>query len=344
MGNAIEYTTIVFPKRFDNEYTKTKKKIFNGLCNQMLIEALEMFEYKGLPETLSARELELQMIYTGMAIVAKVDGKLYALRGGYAGECNYLYLPANVCVTNPYLKGHLGYAENLKIGEECVVIWNDEAIAGLFDLISLYACQLTEAEMTLRLQLINARVNKFLSATDDKVKDDAKKVLEDIEEGKLGVIGDSVELEGLLKALNALDMSSSRAQSLKDTIEMIQYYKANFHIRLGLNDNYNMKREAINGTETSVNENTLFTLPLNMLKCRQKGMEDLNALYGTNATVDFKGVWKQAYESYKLSLKIEEEEVEALSDKDTVEGDPAESKSDEPKEEPKEEEEVKKDE
>lgn len=340
----MEYATIVFPKIFDNGYTKCKKKIFRGLCNQMLVEALEMFEYKGLPETLDARELELEMIYTGMAIVSKVDGKLYALRGGYAGECDYKYLPRQVVVTNPYIKGNLGFSANLTINEDCVVIWNDEAIAGLFDLISLYACQLSEAEMTLRLQLINARVNKFLCATDDKVKEDALKVLTDIEEGKLGVIGDSVELEGLLKALNALDMSSSRTQSLKDTIEMIQYYKANYHIRLGLNDNYNMKREAINGTETSVNENTLFTLPLNMLKCREKGLEDLNKLYGTNASVEFKGVWKQAYESYKLSLKIEQEEVEAISDKDTIQGDPAESGLDEqPKEEPKEEE-VKKDE
>ena len=324
---SIEFANIVFPRPFDKDFNKSKSSLFRYFCNAFVNRLLEMFEYKNLPETLDARELELEMIYTGMGIISKVDGKIYALRGGYAGECDYKYLPRQVVVTNPYIKGNLGFSANLEIGKDAVVVWNDDMIAGDFDLISLYASQLADAHATLRLQLVNARVNKFLAATDDKIKDDALKVLHDIEEGKLGVIGDALELEGMLKSLDALDVSSSRAQSIKDTIEGMQYLLANFDIVCGLNDNYNMKREALSGTETSINENVLFAYPLNKLECRQKGLDAMNALYGTNASVEFKGVWKQAYERYKLSLKIDKEEVEAISDKETVSGDPAENEN-----------------
>ena len=343
MGNKINlegeitYAKIAFPRKFDNEYTKVKERVFNGLTTQMVNIALGMFEYKGLPETLSSREMELQMIYNGMCIISKVDGKLYALRGGYAGECNYLYIPKFVTVTNPYLDGNKGFAKQLEIDKECVVIWNDEMIAGLFDLISLYGCQITEGEMTLRLQLINARANKFLSATDDKVKEDAVKVLNDLDAGKLGVIGDSIELEGMLKALNAIEMSSSKSETIKSTIEQLQYYWAKFFISLGLNDNYNMKRESLNGTETSVNENTLFALPLMMLDCRKVGLERLNKLYGTNATVEFKGVWAQAYKKYLLSLKAEKEEVDAIGKGKAVQDDSQKAEEPRPEEDKSEE-------
>lgn len=338
MSDNITYAKIEFPRPFDDDFTKNRKRIFNGITSQMVIAALDMFEYEGLPETLDRREAELQMIYNGMAIVSKVDGKYYALRGGYAGECDYKYIPKQVTVTNPYIKGNLGYSANLTINKDCVVIWNDSMIAGLYDLINLYACQITDAEMTLRLQLINARVNKFLSATDDKVKTDAEKILHDIEEGKLGVIGDSLELEGMFKALNAIEMNSAKADSMKSTIEALQYNIAQFFIRIGLNDNYNMKRESLNGTETSANEDTLFVLPLNMLKCRQEGWERFNKLYGQNVKVRFKGVWAKAYEKYLLSVALKKEEVEAVSSKDTVSDDPSEKKEEAKPEERKEEE------
>lgn len=314
-----EFSDIAFPRVFDFNYNKDKRAIFDYFAKQFTIRALGMFEWENVPETLSVREMELELLMTGTSRITKVDGELYAMRGGYAGSCNPDYLPQEVVVTNPYIPKNEGYAKNLVIGKEAVVVWNDDMLLGLYDLISLYASQLAEAHTTLRLQLVNARANKFLSASKDSVKDDAIRVLHDIEDGKLGVIGDRLEMEAMMKSLESTDFGEAKSDSLKSTIEAIQYLSAQFNIALGLNDNYNMKREAVNSSETSVNEDTLFSLPLNMLKCRKKGAEDINHLYGTDISVKFAGVWDQAFKKYELSLALEKEEIEAVSEAKTTE-------------------------
>ena len=332
---------LIFPVLFDASYTENKTKIFRGLVLNMLSRTLGMFEWKGLPKTLSSRSMEIEMQTRGFCCIAEVDNPAHGDAGLYcfryaqpAGELNAERLPTRMVAVDPWLN----FDKDMIIDDECLVIPNDALWLGLSDLFSLHAGQLADAQTTMRLQLYNARINKILTATDDKVVQEAKQILEDIKAGKWGVIGDEIELEGMMKALSAVDFTSPHSGTIKDTMEVLQYYLAQWFISVGLNDNFNMKREALNGTETESNANTLFALPLMMKEYRELGVEKLNQMYGKKynftASVEFKGVWKTAYKKYLLSLELQKKEAEEPAEdkpaqEDTPTEEPQEDKKDE---------------
>lgn len=173
-------------------------------------------------------------------------------------------------------------------------------------LMSLYGGEQAEALLTLRLQLVNLRTNKLLQADSDSVKEDAKSYLRKIdEEGELGVIG-SKKFFDMLNGIKTEDYSSGSAgQSVKDTIEAIQYLDGKWFNELGLNATFNMKREAINDDEVGAGEDTLFPLIDDMLQWRKKGAEEINRIFGTSISVDLKSSWKKVMEERLLALKKE---------------------------------------
>lgn len=324
MGKKIDsyLDAIVLPETFKKGMTKDKDAIYKSYCLDMLSRTLEMFVYEGLPETLSARSMEIEMQTRGFCCITDVTNPLHGEAGLYclryaspSGELNAERLPTRIVAVDPWLN----FDKDMEIGKECVVIPNDNLWHGIGALFALHAGQLSDAETTMRLQLYNSRINKILTATDDKVVTEAKTLLSNIENGAWGVIGDAVELKGMMKALSSIDFTSPHSGSIKDTMEVLQYYRAQWFIALGLNDNFNMKREALNGTETESNANTLFALPLMMLKYRQEGIKKLNEKYNLNVSVKFGSVWATAYEKYLLSIKIQEKEAEQATDEPTPE-------------------------
>lgn len=68
--------------------------------------------------------------------------------------------------------------------------------------------------------------------------------------------------------------------------------KASWFNDTGLNANYNMKRESINSNESQLNDDMLMPTVDDMLDCRQEGLEKVNAMFGTNITVELNSSWK----------------------------------------------------
>jgi hypothetical protein len=275
----------------DTSILKNKDKLIHSYVNYMLNRTQQMFEYTGLPESIPQKDLEIILQVNGNAIITKVNGDLYAFSGGLGGEFNAYYLPTIAIVANPYLK----FSKNLVIDKECVVMLNDSLYQGLMPLFSKYASLLAETDVSLRFAAINARIPEIVFADNDAVAKSAKDYFDKIESGEeLGVIGSKPFFEGIKTA----DYSSkASATNIKDLIELQQYLKSNWFIDLGLNSNYNMKREAINSSESGMNEDALLPLVDDMLKCRKIGLEKINQMYGTNITVDLSSSWKEVRDS-----------------------------------------------
>ena len=162
-----------------------------------------------------------------------------------------------------------------------------------------YCMQLVENDITLQLADVLARATINISATDDKTKKSAELWLKRLKEGKLGIIAETAFLEGL----NIREFQHV-AQSITPLIEYHQYIKASLYNELGLNSNYNMKRESINSNESQLNDDMLHPLIDDMLRERKEGIERVNKLFGLNITVDFDGAW----------LENEKEEQAVLSE------------------------------
>ena len=298
---------------------RSKSRLFSARVSYMLLRAMEMFEWKDLPETLDPRALELYLLTQGYALVVKCDSHnsscgssddkpegLYVLAGGIGGQLDASYFPTLGIPVSPYLNLHIDSVEEQRLGKAIALVRGDANCVGLMPMMSLYGGEQAEALLTLRLQLVNLRTNKLLQADSDSVKEDAKSYLRKIdEEGELGVIG-SKKFFDMLNGIKTEDYSSGSAgQSVKDTIEAIQYLDGKWFNELGLNATFNMKREAINDDEVGAGEDTLFPLIDDMLQWRKKGAEEINRIFGTSISVDLKSSWKKVMEERLLSLKKE---------------------------------------
>lgn len=302
------------------DFNRSKERIFKTLINNMQKRTLGMFEYKNLPDTLMARSIEKYLQGSGTCLIVNVTEKdlehaqgeakpgLYALPCKAGGVLDANYLPTRAIVTSAYL----GFSKEYDLTkDEAVYMWNDSLLEGLCPLYSLYASELVDNIQTLHFQEVHNRILTIIKAsTDDEIKD-AKAFFEDFENGKFASLMNEDFLENLRN--NRVDpFKGSANTSIKETLEARQWLLAHWNIEIGLNDNYNMKRESLNENEIEANSDTLTTLIDDMLKCRKKGVEEINRIYGTNIEVEFSSSWKRVSKREKNAQKQEDAQTEIL--------------------------------
>ena len=266
------------------EYVTDKEKATMAYIRYMLARTQSMFVYHGLPDTIPQRMLELYLQKNGNCFVTKVNGDLYAFTGGLGGEPNAYYMPTLYTVANPFLK----LSKNYKIDEDGVLIMNDSLMQGLMPMLSKYTSLMTENVLTIRTATILLRLIGMLSASDDKTKKSADQFIENLEKGKISAVAESAFFDGV----KLQSIANSNSSYLQQFIELQQYLKASLFNELGLNANYNMKREAIGGNEAALNEDFLLPFIDDMLQCRREALEKINAMFGTEITVDFSSSWR----------------------------------------------------
>lgn len=268
----------------------------------MLMRTRQMFHYENLPDTIPENMLEYYLQMGGVACITEVNGKLYALTGGWGGEPDAYYRPTKFTVANPALN----FSETLTLGQDAVLIYNDSRYCGLRSLFERYATALAENDISIWIADIQARVISLITAGDDRSRESAELYLRNIIDGKLGVIGDNL----ILESIKSLPYNSTAHQTITDLIELHQYLKASWWNDLGLNANYNMKREAINAQEAQLGKEALLPLIDDMLHCREEWVAQVNALYGTDIKVGYHSAWAD----------VQEEELEQAMGVDIVEG------------------------
>ena len=271
---------------FDGNYNKGQ--MLSSYIRYFLARLQSMFKYDGLPETIPAKWLEHYLLTNGNALIARADdGNLYAFTGDLGGDPNVYYIPNNYIVANPYLNLTKTFTidSGVKAGD-AVLIYNDTYSQGLLPMLNRYCSQLVENDITLGIADILARATINISAADDKTKNSAELWLKRLRDGKLSVIAEKAFIEGL----NIREFKDV-ADSLIPLIEYHQYIKASLYNELGLNSNYNMKRESINSNESQLNDDMLHPLIDDMLRERKEGIDRVNALFGLNIKVDFASAW-----------------------------------------------------
>lgn len=266
-----------------------KETNVTSIVNYFLSRTQSMFIYKNLPDSIPQDILEMMIQGNGYTVIIKHNEKLYSVRGGFGGEPDEYYRPTVINVTNPYLD----VFETFTIDKNCILIKNDTFLQGLIPLLTKYATLLAENELSIKCATINLRIKELISAPDDRTKKSAEQYLENIENGKTGIIAENSFLDGI----KVHPTSSAVSQStLTNLIEMEQYLKASLYNELGINANYNMKRESINSAESQLNNESLQPFIDNMLTCRKNGIEKVNAMFGTNISVELSSIWQPEQE------------------------------------------------
>ena len=317
MGNIDNRSLWLFG--YKGNILKNKDMLIDSYFKYMMNKSIRMFKWKNLPDTIPQRELELILQVCRFAIVTESptnDGKkLFVFYGGLGGMPNEYYQPTQAIVSNPYLKFTkvLNLDDYIKEDGNAVVGWNDSMHIGLFSINNRYASLLAETDLTLKYQLVNMRFNNVLTADDDTTKESLKQMYEDVEDGT----GFGIVVTKKFMAETNVDKIELRSQShqmqLKDTIETKQYLMGSWLNELGLNANYNMKREAINESEADLNEDSLLPMVDDMLDQRKLLCENINKKFGTNISVELSSSWKKIRKEIALR---EEQQKEPNSNED----------------------------
>ena len=304
-------------KKNPMDYVKDKKLSANAYINYMAIRLQKMFKYTNLPETIPREMLEYYLMINGTCFISEYDGNLYAFTGSFGGEPDAYYRPTRYVVANPALK----MSKDFDIKSDGVLIRNDSIWQGLYPLMARYASLMAENILTLRSADVMLRVIAMLTAPDDKTRAAAEAYLKKLEDGEFGVIAENRFFEGI----KMQSPPSNNGSYLTQFIELHQYLKGSFYNEIGLNANFNMKREALGDGESSLNEDSLLPLCDEMLRCRQEDIKKVNEMFGTDITVEFDSSWAQNVIEKELTLDKMRAEASQLAEETEETGEPEES-------------------
>lgn len=296
-----------------------KDYMFKSSLIQMLNKSTRIFKYKNLPDTILEKDLETILQVGGYAIWKRVGEKMYVFSGGLGGQPNPYYLPTIAIVANPALK----YNASLEIDKECVVMLNDYHYQGLMPMFNKYCGLLVEAELSLKYAILNTRIPAIVQADNDNTYESAKLFFDKIIKGEeYGIVSTKEFYDGIKI------QDYHKVSNIKDLIEAIQYIKGSWYNEIGINAQFNMKREAINEAEATLNDDILIPTIDVMLDCRQKALEKVNEMFGTNITVELASVWKQNRTEEELALEYKEAEIESIEKTDKEESETDETERD----------------
>ena len=271
-----------------------------------------MFKYDGLPETIPQKWLEHYLLVNGSCVFIMDGDVLIVTTGGWGGLPDRYYIPTEYIVSNPYVKEET--RKTYTIGEDCVLIRNDVYAQGIMPMLMKYCSQLVENDITMNVADILARATLTITALTNKDRESVEQWLKRIRKGELAAIGELPSMAGNQERNVNIQPFQSTASTLTDLIEYHQYLKAGLFNELGLNSNYNMKRESINSNESQLNDDMLHPLIDDMLAMRREALDKVNEMFGTNITVEFNSAWADNEIENELTMEVMEAEADQITE------------------------------
>ena len=301
-----------YPDRGIDLDKPNKEQLHRHYVMTMLNRLQSMFKYEGLPDTIPQKWLENYLLCNGSCVFVMDGDDLIVTTGGWGGLPDRYYIPTEYIVSNPYVNEST--RRTYTIGEDCVLIRNDVYACGILGILEENARLLTENYITMNLSTILARAMLTITATNNQDKESVDLWLKKLIRGDISAIGELPAMVGNQDRSINITPFQNVAAILTDLIEERQYIKASFFNELGLNSNYNMKRESINSNESQLNDDMLHPLIDEMLEMRREALAEVNAMFGTNITVDFNSAWKDNEIEAELTLDVMESEADGTED------------------------------
>lgn len=257
-----------------------KNKISSAISDYLLNNALSIFKYDGLPDNVSAVDLEKNLLRFGKILFTKWHDEFYIFSYSDTGKQNYLGEYTSYQVNNPYIQ-----CNEIFTDDNAVRIFNTDTHEPLINLMGMYSELLTESYLTLNMADINTRIPFFISARDSATKASAEIFVKQIQDGKQGVIAE----QPLFDSLNINPLTDH--QNIQQIIELNKFYFSDYFQKIGLTNLYNNIHDRISATETEFTATSIYPYVDNMKRNRDKAVEKINKLFGLSVTVEFSSSW-----------------------------------------------------
>lgn len=238
--------------------------------------ALNIFEWKNLPEGIQERHIEKVLFNEGKVLFFR-DPAL-----------SYMALP---CGPGPYLNVYgdplhwramgLNYNKQYKVSE-CVLIENTKMWTPTADMVHMFVRKLYEAERTMDTNIKHAKV-PFIFTCDEKSLFTAKEVFRRVDGNEPAIF-----------ATKGLDLGGNQVLPTKVTFignELMDYSHSvenKLLTFLGVNCSPVDKRERLITDEAESNNQLLDMNVDLMLEARKRACDAINTMYGLNVSVELR--------------------------------------------------------
>lgn len=302
----------VQPTDVDALYHFFFRDLYNSASKIILID--------GLPEKADINFVMTHLLTTGHIATIKLNDEIYMTNGYLGGDRDENYYGTKVIGANPILGSY-----ELKRGVDGEVTFltpfdNIPLISdnpygnrgGIYGLLAYTAALLADNVCSLNSAQINGRVQAIITAEDSTIASTAEAVLKDLYAGKPY----KVITEELYKRVHVNPLSASvQAHQLIELIEVQQYIRAMFWNSIGIDSNYNMKRERLITAEVESNFNALKVPITTMLESLNDGFDKTNKALGTKLHAKLNPVYKSIVnESSKPVVTLQQNEDDKNGD------------------------------
>lgn len=255
--------------------------VFNGYnyyINYLYEKLIRIFKYENLPPTIPRDALENYILSNGYAGVT--DNETYGLvavpctKYGVGLYPNYEPL-AQYCT--PLMSGR-----DLLIGRDIVVIKNNSYQISCDSIVKRYARMLADFDATINITISNMRI-PVLPSFDNEDGAESYKAL--MVANRLGQVDTVVDKSFLQKGTFTPFTANSSTTKINDVVSARNEILRTFLTEIGVTV-ANDKRERMVVDEVNANAQMLLFNVADMLDCRKQAVEKINALYGTNITVE----------------------------------------------------------
>lgn len=276
-------------KREEHNNTFTYFRYWENWLTQAVFN---MLKCEGFDDEKQEVAFKQNLLLGGRVCFFEHNGKMYNLDFSDAGKIgvynNQIY---NVRVVNPILTNLPVFVD----GDTCKCVYlteNDRLREdfGLSDLIIKTAKQLADNDISIEcLQFVKRMPSLFVAKNDNAYKG-ITVILDKIRKG----VTNLVVKTSLNEFVERVDTTNHNTP-LNEFTEYQQYIIGTFYNCIGVNANWNTKRERVSATETNVNSETADYNLLHICDYVSKQLDKVNGMFGTN---------------YKISVNVSRETTE----------------------------------
>lgn len=290
-----------------------------------------MFEYSNLPETVDPLYIEMYLQeavpngYVAWWKLTEADatpgfpaGSLIVSRASLGTDLNPYGEGAEViCVTG---NGHEHRFKN-RYSDDVVIGFNNALKTPCFD-IETDAATLAEVDLSIMYLIYYTRLYPIFKAADEKTRDKIITAFKNMELGKPLTIIDQPLLEELGIETQSISMETITNPELSRVIQYTSKLREDIkrwhYTKYGqtINSSSKLAQETVDEVNGAVSASLI--IPLSMLAARRKMIEEVNAKFGTNITVDLSGAWRAEVTRYEeISGEADIDGTETEDNKET---------------------------
>lgn len=252
--------------------------IRNFFVRQITELAINRFSWKGLPDTVDPRYLELTLFRNGLAVF--YDDSKYgflALQSGGGGNVNMYENPLYFLVNgSPMINKTIP-------AKDCVPIYNNYLRTPDVDIVEVYAPKLAELDVTIEVNTKNMRIPKIFLTTDGQ-RLSVDNFNRQVDLGAPVVV--AAEGSGLGDNVTAHDVGID-PRNVDTLLTARSRHWADCMTALGINNTNQDKKERLISGEVESNNQQVLASRAVALNARREACRLINMKYGLKVEVDF---------------------------------------------------------